>query len=119
MNWISVKDGLPKNENNNGDSFNYVLVGGEKDDRWVMCFATHGCNEWTIKSDYGAFSDCGWPPLTPIEVTHWMPLPKPPKSPQRVKDEQEMIKNMTDLGLQNVSLLNFSMATRKEPNELD
>lgn len=63
MEWISVKDGLPK-------TFKTVLVYSK----------TNG-----VRSDYlryvvnNVFYFNGTPDLLDTEVTHWMPLPEPPE----------------------------------------
>ena len=62
MDWISVDDRLP-------EAFTSVLFFGEEYDD-VAC---HG------HYDGGRWYDCDWS-YDPIEseITHWMPLPKPP-----------------------------------------
>lgn len=69
MKWISVKDRLPNGER--------VLV---KSISIGQCVASR-CGDW--KPD-GTWGDWEWGILNDIvfnknEVTHWMPLPKPPK----------------------------------------
>lgn len=61
--WISVKDRLP-----------------EKGER-VLCTDGHGVFEqYRIERNeiHGEWQRCGLPALLQ-RVTHWMPLPKPPK----------------------------------------
>ena len=57
--WISVKDRLPENEQN-------VLVA---DNGFIAV--------WTFYGDYWEDSHGWWQEFD--EVTHWMPLPQPPK----------------------------------------
>lgn len=76
--WISVKDRLPELPNANGTFFSeYVLV-------FADCNGSVGCaigfyaHNAPFQADYWV----GWMGLTPLwkcTVTHWMPLPEPPK----------------------------------------
>lgn len=61
MDWISVKDRLPK------DVETYLVYGGNK--YGIMLAIYYGDGEWLTDD------------LTNITrfVTHWMPLPTPPK----------------------------------------
>lgn len=61
MNWISVKDRLPK-------GYRDVLV-RYKNASGYRIDITFYCD----KSEYGS----GW--YLPANITHWMPLPEPPK----------------------------------------
>lgn len=54
--WISVEERLPKDAER-------VLVYGEKG----ICFATRYKRDWMTPMRYNG------------EITHWMPLPEPPK----------------------------------------
>jgi hypothetical protein len=54
--WISVEERLPKDSER-------VLVYGEKG----ICFATRYKRDWLTPMRYNG------------EITHWMPLPAPPK----------------------------------------
>lgn len=56
MKWISVKDRLPK------DNGHYLVWCGYSCE---IAFYMDWCNEWNVKN------------RNPI--THWMPLPEPPK----------------------------------------
>lgn len=65
MEWISVKERLP-------DS-----------DGWVNVFNGHNVHHGTYRErsrfdDTKLFMDAHW--LDIVNVTHWMPLPSPPKS---------------------------------------
>jgi len=62
MEWISVKDRLPKKE---------CLAIGYQDEMIIG---------WLGEETYGGFTcESGDEQLT--DVTHWMPLPKPPINP--------------------------------------
>jgi len=71
MEWISVKDILPKN----GQVFLTYCSSAERD--WEVC---------VCKMIDGKICDMGndiWnEDYTFWDVTHWMPLPEPPKSKQ-------------------------------------
>jgi len=59
--WISVKDRLPD------------------DERWVFAFmAWKGCNVLLYEAKHFYNRGC-FQPLPDKAVTHWMPLPEPPK----------------------------------------
>ena len=65
--WISVKDRLPENSNE-------VLTYGNGLIR-VMCLLDHGSGDGDYlvwEDDYGYYEELD-------NVTHWMPLPEPPK----------------------------------------
>jgi hypothetical protein len=65
--WISVKDRLPTNNVN-------VLTYGEYG--YVIAYRDIACNCWEpIWSD----AETGTPYLMDCTITHWMPLPDPPK----------------------------------------
>ena len=68
MNWISVKDRLPVNDDE-------VLVIGEGWDGmyWWRIYFVDADGQWyTIEGD--TVND-----LSAKRITHWMPLPEPPK----------------------------------------
>ena len=59
--WISVKDRLPES-----DVYVFVFLRNRDGYRYKYAFARHFGRRW-IRSDNRYF------------VTHWMPLPEPPK----------------------------------------
>lgn len=65
MKWISVKDKLPKKSG-------YYLIANNATSVWVMRFSIRYKKFNTL--DY----ECG-DIYAVTSVTHWMPLPKPPK----------------------------------------
>lgn len=71
MKWISVKDKLPENIDD-------VLA-------WSAAYQMHGVfyyraadARWIAQTDYIDF-DCGCQTDKGVNITHWMPLPKPPQ----------------------------------------
>lgn len=70
MEWISVKDKLPPN----GDELVLVVVHGYRGDIVSMNAVEIGSytskDGWILKT---------FPELENMQVTHWMPLPEPPK----------------------------------------
>lgn len=70
--WISVEDRLPLIPDSTKGSFHSVLV-IVTDGIRVDCvdFQASRRNQWAAWSIYGA--------IGPSEITHWMPLPEPPK----------------------------------------
>lgn len=58
--WISVKDLKPKK--------GVLVIIAHAEDEWVCCGEYAGKNIW-----YNQFSD------DDVNVTHWQPLPNPPK----------------------------------------
>lgn len=64
--WISVKNRLPDIPKNDFAS-DYVLVHDEKAGDWVAYYDANG--GWCEARECIPFKN----------VTHWMPLPKPPK----------------------------------------
>lgn len=64
--WISVKDRLPSDRGN-------VLVVAFWHERWgvYMGWCAHERAKWSVHVGLGERSD--------VTVTHWMPLPEPPK----------------------------------------
>jgi hypothetical protein len=78
--WISVKDSLPAN-------FDYVLVYAQMsgtDEPCPMSIARYEADKWEIlfeKCSNEAACACGdltWH-IDAGDITHWKPLPKPPK----------------------------------------
>ena len=59
--WISVKEKLPEND------YNYLVFTSDRNDAVIATY--YGDGEWL---EYDSTN------LIPL-VTHWMPLPKPPK----------------------------------------
>ena len=69
--WISVKDRLPETE----DDFVLVIVSGEprKNIKLQSAYelATYNTEDgWILEK---------WPDWMCAKITHWMPLPEPPK----------------------------------------
>ena len=68
--WISVKDGPP-----DSDEYDWVLayvhINNEIDNFAIIAEYVNG--EWRRDVDYANLSALG------MRVTHWMPLPEPPK----------------------------------------
>ena len=71
MEWISVKDRLPKTNSKFGES-DYILCYTESKEQ-VVCWYTKN-REWIV-ANFKADST----PLN-IDITHWMPLPNPPSN---------------------------------------
>lgn len=76
MDWISVKDRLPENDDD-------VLVYNPKDGIHIGEFNFDELSEYYEKDGSYTTTNCGWhtqyewaPYMSP---THWMPLPLPPK----------------------------------------
>ncbi len=77
MEWISVKDQLP-------DDGQYVLVYHSDDFHITVGYFESDNVRFYIESDGKKFyTDSGWETEIPWaqkgSVTHWMPLPEPPK----------------------------------------
>ena len=71
MEWISVKDQLPKKD---GDSSIYCLVFDSYNGIVVRPYnEVHGCWDQEDGDDYYCDAVGG-------KITHWMPLPEPPKN---------------------------------------
>tara|TARA_R110001632_G_scaffold109066_4_gene219200 strand:+ start:927 stop:1145 length:219 start_codon:yes stop_codon:yes gene_type:complete len=71
MDWISVKDELPSNDNKNNSIF--CLVVSNYDGIVVRPFNQyHVCWDLEDGDDHYTEAKGG-------KITHWMPLPKPPK----------------------------------------
>ena len=75
MNWISVNEKLPENDYNKHwkDRKRYLVI---TKPTGLMQVAEFGCKEhgWWIDSH-----DCVMSAANFKKVTHWMPLPEPPK----------------------------------------
>ena len=71
MKWISVKDKLPEPPDNLDELI--VVVSGidDNEERYV-----HWAAVYAYGKDHEVFSIPGW---SQMNVTHWMPLPEPPK----------------------------------------
>lgn len=71
--WISVKERLPS------DSVGWVTVYGCILSRWSVQpgFYDKNNNEWVSRFIGRYMDDDGYAPFE--DVTHWMPLPEPPK----------------------------------------
>ena len=71
MRWIKITNKLPSLNEKYGES-DYVL-GFENENMPVVCWY-HKSGEWIV-AHHKADS-------LPIKITHWMPLPEPPKPTQ-------------------------------------
>jgi len=75
MEWISVKDRLPEHKQ---DVLLYAFEAIENVYYTVVGYPDFDCNKWEIDgyldtvSNYSIEGD--------ERITHWMPLPKPPKN---------------------------------------
>lgn len=69
--WISVKDRLPESHDEKADCF---LV----TDGTFIWMAYYACKEWQ-------FAECTDSPyvIDWTDITHWMPLPEPPKEEEK------------------------------------
>jgi hypothetical protein len=66
-NWISVKERLPEIEALLYTTSGIIVLGDRYDNKWRVCgHWRHDGTNW--------ISD-----LTDNDITHWMPLPEPPK----------------------------------------
>jgi hypothetical protein len=80
MNWISVKDRMPL------DSFNVLVFASDSRDRGIgiayflesLWWGGLEFNESIPQIDL-FYSEGGITSLSSLDVTHWMPLPLPPK----------------------------------------
>lgn len=77
MKWISVKDELP-------DRFQYVLVCFEGNERMpytvsMARYVNYDCSKWELEGNTPVCIDSQSWYLTTCDITHWMPLPFPPK----------------------------------------
>lgn len=71
--WISVDERLPEYQNTLSEK-DKCLALTKCGKVWMGFYsADFKPNEWCL---YGWFSNDGW---HPFEITHWMPLPEPPK----------------------------------------
>jgi hypothetical protein len=89
MNWVNVEDSLPDlSKPNGGESEDVLIFDGENigigyyeseyhieddPDAYEGQATTYSSDCWHSTNHLNR-DVCGWP-----EVTHWMPLPKPPK----------------------------------------
>lgn len=89
--WIDVKDGLPTEV---GEAFVYISTTehGRECTRTQVLFYC-GNNKWE--------GDMGWSTTEGFGITHWMPLPEPPKERLRVA---EINSNLTQSQHQNFVL---------------
>lgn len=87
MDWISVKDQLPHVPDQvEGSSYQYscnVLVIDAHMRQWVANYyigPSHGTKEWWgVTNDNDNCCQCVNPDFEKVKITHWMPLPQPPK----------------------------------------
>lgn len=73
--WIPVEDALPEKDGE-------YLVFTEYEDVFKCTFDSNEENKWGFEQDYRDPDTLGWAGTTwtAVEtVTHWMPLPEPPK----------------------------------------
>lgn len=66
MNWISITDKLPQDIDN---VLAYSTCSNDENVRVEVAYFDRETNEW-----------CGAPKYFLKDITHWMPLPEPPKS---------------------------------------
>lgn len=74
--WISVKDRLP--ENNNDDWYSVVLTHRFRGERLIR----NGYFDYCRKQFYGFGIGQNY------DVTHWMPMPKPPEEENKNDEKQ-------------------------------
>ena len=71
--WISVKDRLPDRKGLESDEIEYVIV-CESSPYWQGCNVSicgFGIDGWSKFDNFGLIDS--------DNITHWMPLPKPPE----------------------------------------
>tara|TARA_R110000868_G_scaffold136519_4_gene349517 strand:- start:3548 stop:3772 length:225 start_codon:yes stop_codon:yes gene_type:complete len=69
--WISVKDKMPsKQKNKTVITFEYLINLSGKKIPYIWMEDVKDLH----KDEYGVWSDTG-----AVDITHWMPLPKPPE----------------------------------------
>jgi hypothetical protein len=68
--WISVEDGLPKNDDE------YLIWPHHKYAGAIASFYPWDDNNGHVKNTFEIVSD--YDEVSQVSVTHWMPLPKPP-----------------------------------------
>ena len=80
--WISVKDRLPK-KNGKYLCYNICLIGGIGIFSFAKNLKKVGINDFMFRKSgwYAYDSECGFYEVS--NVTHWMPLPEPPKEDER------------------------------------
>lgn len=80
--WISVKDRLPSREGLMEDESEYVLVSLSWPD---------GIQDVTIcgyeKDGWSTWDGFGFTKYSKEHITHWMPLPEPPKEEDKTDEE--------------------------------
>lgn len=69
--WISVKDRLPSREGLMDDETEYVLVCERYGRSKNVTICGYNEDGWSAWDAFGGVS--------PDHITHWMPLPEPPK----------------------------------------
>ena len=78
--WISIKDELPVN-------YDWILISfvdeSNESLRFVPSVGEYRNGKWATKEDDAAYSDLvrsyDFEKDFHVKVTHWMPLPEPPK----------------------------------------
>jgi len=74
MEWISIKDKLPKDYDT--CEFDYVLVIAEESfPTQLIGLAQYRDNQWEIVNEAGIHSCTGLYPLESKDITHWMKIP--------------------------------------------
>ncbi len=71
MIWTKTSDKLPPKVNDKFDDSDYVLGFEYGNQHPVVCWYNHADKHWIV-SHYKADSFS-------IDISHWMPLPKPPQ----------------------------------------
>ncbi len=78
MKWISVKDQLPEDiDDMCSCPQDYFLVSMQNSS--MIGLATRYENKWDILNNEGVDGCTGTNYFDSKDITHWMPLPKPPK----------------------------------------
>lgn len=82
MKWINVKDELPIQKPENIPTMDWVLVTTNIPPHPISIARFDGKNWEFLETNelwvYGAICGDATCPFDIIEITHWMPLPKPP-----------------------------------------
>ena len=71
MEWISVEDRMPPKET-------YVLVYCNSGENSCIAFAMNFGRYFVMTDDVG-YKNTEWKTPIDSEITHWMPMPEPPK----------------------------------------